>query len=193
MRALLANDADVNTKSTDGVWTALMLASWNGRTVVVKALLDAGASVDMAEDEGNTALDMAQYGRYAVIVDILEATEGLLNAATFGNSTLAKMYIDKGASLNATDTDGQTALMQASRFGHDDIVAALLEAGANVNRRDKEGHTALWWARRLGKVDVVEKLLAVDGIVVDPVDKAHAVANADRARQGRIRKWMPGT
>jgi ankyrin repeat protein len=57
-KSLLAAKADVNAKTTDGI-TALMLASQNGRSEVVRALLAAKAVVNAKTAAGDTALILA--------------------------------------------------------------------------------------------------------------------------------------
>lgn len=50
-----------------------------------------------------------------------------------------------GASVNAKDKYGQTALMWAAEQQEVEIVRLLLGAGANPNAKDKDGLTALMW------------------------------------------------
>lgn len=50
-----------------------------------------------------------------------------------------------GASVNAKDKYGQTALMWAAEQQEVEIVRLLLDAGANPNAKDKDGLTALMW------------------------------------------------
>jgi len=67
---------------------------------------------------------------------------GLLAAAAKGETTLAQTLIQAGASVEAADKNGRTALMLAAQHGHVDTVSALLAAGANPDARDKQGFTA---------------------------------------------------
>ena len=54
----------------------------------------------------------------------------------------------RGASVNALDQTGQTALILACQNpkANPDVVKALLAAGADVNLRSRSGYTALTWA-----------------------------------------------
>jgi ankyrin repeat protein len=93
--------------------------------------LDAGAHVDVAEDEGETALMVAvQNGRDAIIQLLLQA----------------------GANVNAIDKSCCTASTRAIALEHVASVATLLHGGADVNgdvhARSKDGFTALIWASR---------------------------------------------
>ena len=70
------------------------------------------------------------------------------------------LLIERGASVNAADDFGDTALMAAARAGSLEAVNALVAARADVNLTDKEGRTALTWAVRSQRPDIVEALRA---------------------------------
>ena len=84
MQALLDHGADVNT--CDDCWctTALIEATRNGRLAVVKALLDKGADVSVAEfadldnalEEGETAIMIAERLGKTAIKKALEQHQG---------------------------------------------------------------------------------------------------------------------
>lgn len=55
--------------------------------------------------------------------------------------------IKAGADVNATDSDGRTALMNAAQFQKNSTLGlALIRAHADINAMDKKGHTALMCA-----------------------------------------------
>ena len=123
---------------TDSVFLA---AAQEGDLAVVKLFVQAGMSVEVADDEhGVTALHIAAFwGR-------LEVVEFLVGA---------------GADVNATNNDGDTALHLAAWEGHLEVVEFLVGAGADVNAADDDGDTALHLAARHG--DVVDYLESVGG------------------------------
>ena len=53
-----------------------------------------------------------------------------------------KLLLARGASLEARDDRGRTALMIAAQRGHAQIVTTLLAVGADPKARDREGQTA---------------------------------------------------
>ncbi|CAL4194644.1 unnamed protein product, partial [Meganyctiphanes norvegica] len=66
LSVLINHKADVNSLGKWG-WTPLMLAVRGGNLATTKALVDAGASVDIADNDGDTALHVAAYYNKAEI------------------------------------------------------------------------------------------------------------------------------
>jgi ankyrin repeat protein len=87
---------------------ALHLASRNGHTAVIEALLGAGADVNALEGTHSTALMYAAYNGH------LESVELLIN---------------QGAELNIRDDGEHTALYWATIQNHTDIAALIAAAG----------------------------------------------------------------
>jgi ankyrin repeat protein len=89
-----------------------------GTGAVAKALIDAGAPVDLDPGDKETPL---------------------ITAASYGDAEVAKVLIDAGADLNvrsAPDSGGVpggTALLHAAVFGMTDVLDLLVEAGAEVH------------------------------------------------------------
>ncbi|XP_067296244.1 KN motif and ankyrin repeat domain-containing protein 1b [Pseudorasbora parva] len=109
---------DVNAKASQAGQTALMLAVSHGRIDMVRALLAAGAEVNIQDDEGSTALMCAGEHGHADIVKLLLAQPGC-------DATLA-------------DNDESTALSIALEAGHKDI-AMLLYARVNYSKGQPRG------------------------------------------------------
>ena len=100
-------------------------------------------------ESGQSALDT---------VDIDNRTP-LLWAAKRGHEGIAKLLLEKGANVDATNGAGQTPLHQASEDGHLNIVKLLLEKGANMDAVGGGRWTPLRWACLNRHVDVVKLLL----------------------------------
>ena len=49
---------NVNSKDDDG-WTALMRASWRGYSEILQYLIEIGADINIKNNDGKTALDLA--------------------------------------------------------------------------------------------------------------------------------------
>ena len=105
----------------------MILATWQGQTVVVETLLRLGCDPNAPMADGTTALMLAaKYGHCGVVGALLE---------------------HGGAELDAVDSDGWTALMIAAVGGQAAVAAQLVEAGADATPRatggTDEGKTAL--------------------------------------------------
>lgn len=57
---------------------------------------------------------------------------------------MVKLLVDKGASVNAVDAEGETPLSRASFIGHIEIIKLLIDKGVNINKVDNRiGQTPL--------------------------------------------------
>src|SRR5208283_1368711 len=93
-----------------------MWPSLDGRTELVKSLLDKGADINTKTNEGWTAL---------------------MQASRQGHAEVVKLLLDRGADVNAT-FDGRTALTFASVGGHSDVVNLLKAHGARSECETKK-------------------------------------------------------
>lgn len=170
VKVLLDAGADVNKKDNDGS-TALMEASEKDHIDIVKILLVAGADPDVENDNGVTALWMASSNGLAEVSELLlpltkniDAREKynkstpLINMARWGKVSTVKALLDKGADMNAQDTQGWTALMWAAKDNYQDIVNLLLGKGADFKIKNRFGNTALKLARKEGNREIVQML-----------------------------------
>ncbi len=67
----------------------------------------------------------------------------LVIAAKTGSIPVARLLVDKGASLEAADPEGDTPLIAACRECKSDMVSFLLNAGANPDAKDNLGYSVL--------------------------------------------------
>ncbi len=121
---LLAAGAPVDAKEHSRGQTALMWATAERHPLVARALLDKGASVDLASRSGFTPL---------------------MFAARSGDLESARLLVERGANVNAEAADGATPLLVATVRGHVALAEFLLEKSANPNAA-KAGYTPLHWA-----------------------------------------------
>jgi len=141
---------DVNYPDENGA-TPLVIAAKQGHVGVVRALLGAGADIELSCDypaQVDTPLSAAAGAGQAAVVDVLlavgAAVDGrgkdgrtaLMAAATKGRVELVELLQSKGAALDAVKLDGTSALFWAVHEGQAAVVLHLLAAGADVNRRD---------------------------------------------------------
>ncbi len=133
--------ADVNANDDNGD-TALIIASENGYTDIMKILLDAGADVNVKNKDGDTALMLT--------------TERLRNPEK--RKEIISTLLDAGADVNAKNKRNNTALFIAIRRGYKDLVKILLNAGADVNARTNYNETPLILANDFEYPEIVTML-----------------------------------
>jgi ankyrin repeat protein len=81
-------------------------------------------------------------------------------AAQGGENEIVSLLISKGADVNASDPEGETALMYAAGIGERGAVRLLLRAGADVNAVGNDHETALLFAIRGNHEEIAEDLIA---------------------------------
>ena len=129
-------------------------ASWAAMGRTIQILLNNGASLDLTNNEGKTALEVAEEvgnNRFYDIVqnhirrDDIENIK-LLEAIKSDNVKEIKGYLASGANVDIKDKDGRTPLILAALNGSERAIQILLSRDANVDIQDNEGNTALMLA-----------------------------------------------
>ncbi len=161
----------------------LHLATMNGRTEAVKALLGHGANLEIQNSNGKTPLNIAIDERNALIMDLLlDRGANMYNIGYQGLTpvqyALNKLstwpggmdtFVKRGVDLNyAEPTSGNTNLMWAVDKGDEKIVKWLLDHHVDVNKTNAAKETAYHLALKKGKPSIVN-LLKKAGGVIDPL------------------------
>ena len=111
---------DVNLRASQHGQTALMLAVSHGRLDMVRLLVDAGADLNIRDEDGSTAL---------------------MCAAEHGSMDIVKyLMVQPEADLAAKDNDGLTALAVAMEAGHRDIGVVLYAGMSPLVSRGASPH-----------------------------------------------------
>ncbi|KAF8371143.1 mask-1, partial [Pristionchus pacificus] len=139
-RVLLERGSDINAQIETNRNTALTLACFQGRTDVVRLLLQYHANVEHRAKTGLTPLMEAANGGYVEVGQLL-----------------LEHYADPNTSPVPSSRD--TALTIAADKGHEKFVDLLLKNGAQVDARNKKGCTALWLACHGGHLETVQTLV----------------------------------
>jgi ankyrin repeat protein len=128
--------------------------SW---TATVEALLANGADIEARNEDGSTPLDWA---------------------ASFAQTDILKLLIQRGAKANVIDKYGNTPLISAAcecavatMNSAYQAVKILLDQGADVNARNYDGKTALMMASGMTGDATILELLLNNG--ADPKAKDH--------------------
>lgn len=133
VKILIASKADINARAPNG-HTALLGASYSGRTEIVRLLVRAGADVNAPEAGGMTPL---------------------MNAADQGHIEVINILVRHKANVNSSGSSGWTALMWAAARGNLDIIKILIKAGATIDATCGDGDTALDIASKRGHEEAV--------------------------------------
>ncbi|CAB1106640.1 unnamed protein product [Ectocarpus sp. CCAP 1310/34] len=180
-------DKEVPTPLMGMMMTPLTAAAYTNNERIVRALIQAGASVDGGSNTGHTPLHCcAMEGQEGMMKELLDAganptlttVEGntaLHTAAQWGNARepVLKMLISAGAEIDARCTKGYTPLKLAAWKGTVEAVKTLLEAGADVLANDYTGHNILSGAyhnNNDAKIDKIIQLLLDAGADPDTTD-----------------------
>jgi ankyrin repeat protein len=182
-------------------------AAKRGDREAVRALLQQGADVNMAEGDGMTALHWAAErgdGEMAAMLLYAGASTKAVTrigqytplhlASKSGSAPVVEMLLKGGSDVKAITTNsGATALHFAAAAGSAEAVTSLLNAGADINARDLYWEqTPLMYAASLNRADAIRVLM---GKGADHRAKSHAglsdgrlnaANNAQRARQTEL-------
>lgn len=124
--------------------TPLMYAVRRGQVDQVKALIDAGAAVNLKKKNGASALSLAATSPRSSCEEIVQ------------------LLITAGADVGATDSAGGTALHMAAMNNMTGMLEKLLSVGARANARDYKRSTPLHYAAKYDSPETV-RLLASRG------------------------------
>uniref|UniRef100_A0A6C0I942 Uncharacterized protein n=1 Tax=viral metagenome TaxID=1070528 RepID=A0A6C0I942_9ZZZZ len=181
---LIDNGADVNHINTTEVWSILHLACHLKNLEMVKLLLDNDADVELTTNTGATPLylvcetgahNMAAIDIINALLDAAKDEDEYINkkeehgyfplyvASKNGDKDVVELLIERGANVEETDEQGQTALMIAiqenKENSHLEVIKTLLKAGADLLYTDNTGRTALDWAQQNDDDDVIRLLI----------------------------------
>jgi ankyrin repeat protein len=182
--ALLEHGVAADTRDARFGQTALMIAARHGHLGLTQLLLDAGADVDAAtnrEEPPRFIPPSESPPGLSRGIGIVRAgwpedrgkrfpaggsKTALMYATREGHLDVARVLIERGASLELADDNCVTPLLsailnstifRATRLGsseHLELANLLLDAGANVNAADWYGETPLWAAVDLRNLEL---------------------------------------
>ncbi len=184
VKTLISSGADLNSKDKNGI-PALVIATYLGRTEIVKLLLDGGANVNDRISGGwdgfTKYVDRVKAGKEDpqltidkfipdmtvrtndlpyLIGDQEEELNAIMVASYMGYEEIVNLLLEKKADLGANSKKGWSPLIFAATRNYPRIVESLIRAGAGIDHRDKKMNTALFYAVLAGNNAVVKVLLS---------------------------------
>ncbi|CAF93568.1 unnamed protein product, partial [Tetraodon nigroviridis] len=170
---MLVDGIDPNFKmESQNKRTPLHAAAEGGHSEVCHMLVQAGANLDICDDDHRTPLmEACENNHMETVLYLLRAganathkdVEGftcLHLAAKSGHYTIVEHLLSTGLiNINCQDDGGWTPMIWATEYKHVDQVKLLLSKGADISIRDKEENICLHWAAFSGCVDIAVLLL----------------------------------
>ncbi|CAM9810930.1 unnamed protein product [Scytosiphon promiscuus] len=175
--------ADTNTNSSccntggGGRRTPLHFAAAGGHASMVRALVRAGADVDVEDGDGCTPLHLAVFRGFEGVVTFLvqagarvdtsdsEGESPLHTASAHGSLGMVRAIL-RGSTektlLSPTDNLEMSPLHRAALGGHCEVMNELLRHGSSLSSLAANARTALHAAAMSGSGDAVRFLLAHD-------------------------------
>ncbi|HNY10895.1 MAG TPA: protein kinase [Candidatus Wallbacteria bacterium] len=127
-----------------------------------------GSSAQPGEEASENDIDPVVYNKILYLRSRFEEIDdALLNAIAEGDSEVARILIDNGASVNAKDRDNDTALLKSVALGNAEIVKLLVDRGADVMAENNFGWTADMLAKDRKREDILKIVSAAGGAVCD--------------------------
>lgn len=172
-KLLLAQGAAIDARR-DG-HTSLDAACWSGQVAIVEVLIEKGAKVSVADNNGCSPLFIASALGYEKIAKLLlgkDKSNINQNEKVYGRTALhvvmllgyvsiASMLIDEGAEVNLQDSEGHTALHVAIFRRFPRLVTLFLDGGSKIDIQDHHGWTALHFVARFSDKEIATKVLSI--------------------------------
>ena len=167
--------------------TPLMMAARFNELDVVEFLVERGASLEMEDVEGFTALHHAAIGGKArnllrfielgsnVSTVNYNKTSAIHLAAEKGHTEAVRILLEHGADVKKVDYFGTTPLMLAAKNGHLETINLLLKNGDNFNNSGEGGKFPLHFAAESDHADVVRLILQNNSNILSKTSKGDTV------------------
>ncbi|WP_016951606.1 ankyrin repeat domain-containing protein [Anabaena sp. PCC 7108] len=121
------NAEDLNQRGENGD-TALMKASREGLSAIVKELIAAGADINATNNDHNNALWFACFGNHYDLITLL---------------------LDNNTDINNQNDNGATVLMYGASAGKTEVVRLLLQYHPNMNLQNLDDYKAIDFASNI--------------------------------------------
>ncbi|OQE22518.1 hypothetical protein PENSTE_c010G08904 [Penicillium steckii] len=160
----------------------LSWAAEDGRTVILKLLIERGEDFNAPDKDRCTPLSLALRNRHKAAARLLiqrgapigttdrNGRTPFMSALVYGNNILAEILFEQGADIKTADRNGQTPLFYALDFGHYALAIKIIEKGADINSINLSGQAPLALASKNGYM-AAARLLIQRGAPVNTTDQ----------------------
>ena len=188
------------------VATVLKWAASSGRTDIVRRILQDSSKAEkntLAPDQSGQALLVSiKNGHEEAATLLIAAGEGVFyldeddatllhHAARAGQSTIIKLLLEKGLSLNLKDKAGQTALDYATAGNNELAISLLLKGGKEINRQETANMQSLHFGARSGDLELIKQLHRQGSSLEVRDGKGQTVLfHAVKGKQHHVVQWL---
>jgi ankyrin repeat protein len=160
---------NINTQDDTGMTPLHMAVNLGSNLDVLASLIEIGASLDVREKSGNTALHLALLeAKMDVAAFLIENDAPLFTLNNGGVNPLALIFslpkrqyegMINNSFIAKTDSSNNTPLFPAVQIGSQEAVSLLVQAGADINHRNLSGSSPLHEAVRFGHLEIARFLI----------------------------------
>ncbi|XP_071098269.1 serine/threonine-protein phosphatase 6 regulatory ankyrin repeat subunit A-like [Haliotis cracherodii] len=154
--------------------TPIMQAAFFGRIDVFELLLNEGADLSVADDDGDNILHVACLGGNVAMVKVIVSKDvlplesrgkygrtGVMHAANKGHRDVLDLLVTNGCDLSVMDSNKDNVLHLATKGGSVDTLHYILSQKVlDIDAKGQYGQTALIKAARTSHTSVVDLLLS---------------------------------
>ncbi len=195
---LIETGADVNARNKNGDSILFLTVQKNNRRVG-DLLLEKGADIFATNTENNSPLRIAltkgpEIQEWLITSNTLNTTDGSGNtplhyAAEWKLDNAIMNLVEKGAKINAVNSNGESALFSAVKADSPNTINTLVRCGIETDvssnlARDHLGNTPIHYAVRWNSLKAAQTLLSM-GMEVDAQNLSGKTALSDACRSSK--------